>query len=175
MVVNFYRTYAYRSTRIEQVARLQRKELGDVAHQLVNLVEHIARTAFLHRLSVDVQMEVQRLDVEELLFGNPLANDRRAIETLADFPRQALGSGLTLQVAGGEVDANGYCIVVAVGEALGDALTQTADANHQLRLVVHLFRPVGDEEGLMVLQALVKMTGFSGLYNAPSSSLLCWI
>ena len=67
MVVNLYGAYAYWSACIEQVARLQREILGDVAHQFVNLVEHIARTAFLHRLSVDVQMEVQRLDVEELL------------------------------------------------------------------------------------------------------------
>ena len=70
MVVNLYGSYAYGSACIEQVARLQREILGDVAHQFVNLVEHIARAAFLHRLSVDVKMEVQCLHIEEFLISS---------------------------------------------------------------------------------------------------------
>ncbi len=152
MVVNLYGAYAYWSACIEQVARLQREILGDVAHQFVNLVEHIARAAFLHRLSVDVKMEVQCLHIEEFLLFYPVANDCRAIETLTDFPGQSLFSGFALQVAGGEVDTHGDSVVITVGKAFRNALTQPTDAHHQLRLVVHLFRPIGDEERLVILQ-----------------------
>jgi hypothetical protein len=43
-----------RGASIEQIACLQGKELGDIGYQFVNLIEHIARAAFLHRLAVDV-------------------------------------------------------------------------------------------------------------------------
>ena len=75
MVVDVYWTYAYRRSCVEQIARLQREELRDVADELVHFVEHVARTAFLHRLSVNVQMEVQSLNVSQLLLFHPVTND----------------------------------------------------------------------------------------------------
>ena len=66
VVVNLHRATACRTTRIEQVSRLQREVLTDVRDNLIHLVEHIARTAFLHILTIDVEMEMDGLDVAEL-------------------------------------------------------------------------------------------------------------
>ena len=94
-------------------------------------------------------MEVQRLNVEEFLLGHPLANDSRTIETFTDLPGQSLLASLTLQVSGCEVDAYSDSVIITVRKALWYTLPQTTDAHDQLRLVVHLLRPVGDEEGLL--------------------------
>ncbi len=84
--------------------------------------------------------------------GLPFPYHCAAVEALADRPGHALAAGLLLQGARREVDAHGERIPIAVGEAHGDALAQSADAHHQLGLVVDASRPVGQEEGLAVLQ-----------------------
>ena len=61
-------------------------------------------------------------------------------------------AGFSLPVACRKVNANGHSVVVTVGKSFRDALAQSADAHHQLCLIVHLFTPVGDEERLVVLQ-----------------------
>ena len=58
MIVDMDGAYAYRSSCIKQVARFQREELRDVGYQLIDFVEHLTRTALLHRLPIDVQVEV---------------------------------------------------------------------------------------------------------------------
>ena len=67
VVVNLHRTATSRTTRIEQVACLQREVLADVRDNLIHLVEHIARTAFLYIFTIDVEMEIAGLAVTELL------------------------------------------------------------------------------------------------------------
>ena len=86
MVVNPHRTDANRCAGEEQVARLQREEAADVRHYLVHPEEHVARTAFLHGAPVDVEMEVERLNVAELVHANPLADGCRAVKAFAKVP-----------------------------------------------------------------------------------------
>ena len=74
VVVNLHRTATSRTTRIEQVACLQREVLADVRDNLIHLVEHIARTAFLYIFTIDVEMEMDGLDVTELLDIHPFAD-----------------------------------------------------------------------------------------------------
>ena len=62
-----HRTHTRWRTRIENVARLQGKELRDIGNDLIHPIEHIRGTALLHRLPVDIQMEVDALDIQELL------------------------------------------------------------------------------------------------------------
>jgi hypothetical protein len=97
-------------------------------------------------------MEVQRLNVEEFLLGHPLANDSRTIETFTDLSGLSLLASLTLQVSGCEVDAYRQGVVIAVGEALWDALAQSADAHYHLSLVVNTSQMVRDKEWLTLIQ-----------------------
>ena len=156
-VADVNRTNACRGAGIEQVARLQREELRDVGDDLINGVEHIRGTALLHGLAIDVEMEVQaqetrlfagRLRIrQQFLLGYPLADGGRAVESLADGPGLTCLRSFLLQVTGCEVDAYRQGVVVTVGKALGDVLTQPTDAYHHLRLVVDASEVVRDEEG----------------------------
>ena len=64
MVVDMHRTYSCRCAGIDDVARLESEEAAYVAHYFVDLKHHVARHALLHGVSVDVEMEMQRLEVE---------------------------------------------------------------------------------------------------------------
>ena len=75
------RTNACGGAGIEDITRLQREELGDVGDNLIDTIKHIAGTAFLYRLAIDIQMEMNCLYIEELLLWHPLANGGRAIKT----------------------------------------------------------------------------------------------
>ena len=86
VVVNLHRATACGTTRIEQVSRLQREVLTDVRDNLIHLVEHIARTAFLHILTIDVEMEMDGLDVAELLDVYPFSDGGRYVKALGKFP-----------------------------------------------------------------------------------------
>ena len=152
MVVDMHRTYSCRCAGIDDVARLESEEAAYVAHYFVDLKHHVARHALLHGVSVDVEMEMQRLEVEEFLLGYPFAYGSRTVEALKQVPRHAFCPHLFLYVACGEVDAEGHGIVISVGETFGNTFAETADAYHDLSLVVHLFRPVGNEKWLVVFK-----------------------
>ena len=61
MVVDMDGPHAGWCTRIEQVTRLQGKELRDIGDDLIHLVEHIGGASFLHGLTIDVEVEVDAL------------------------------------------------------------------------------------------------------------------
>ena len=80
------RTNACRGAGIEDITRLQREELGDVGDNLIDTIKHIAGTAFLNRLAIDIQMEMNRLYIQEFFLWHPLADGCRTIKSLADRP-----------------------------------------------------------------------------------------
>ena len=152
MVVYLHRSAACRTPRIEQVARLQRKVLADVGDDFIHLVEHVAGASLLHILAIEVEMEVNRLDVAELLDIDPFPDDRRSVESLGEFPGLPLLPQLLLHLTGREVDAHGHSVIIAVGETLRDGLAQFADANHQFRLILDSSEMVGDKEWLAIVE-----------------------
>src|SRR5574344_1878948 len=89
MVVDMHRTYSCRCAGIDDVARLESEEAAYVAHYFVDLKHHVARHALLHGVSVDVEMEMQRLEVEEFLLWYPFAYGSRTVEALKQVPRHA--------------------------------------------------------------------------------------
>ncbi len=144
----------------DEVAHLENIETGGVGDNLIDGVEHVARPTHLTGLAVELHLEMKVLDGllrrGRTLFGsddaevlqlNPLAAESRTVEAFRYLPRQSLGLELALQVAAGEVDAQGHLFVVAVGVALGDALAQSVDFHHQFGLVFHFVAEVGDVEG----------------------------
>ena len=152
VIVDVDGAYASGGTRVEEVARLQGEELGDVGDDLVDLIKHIGGAAFLDGPSVDVEVEMDALDVEELLLGNPLADGSRAVEALTDGPGLTGLRGALLEVTGREIDAYGQGIVITVGKALRDVLAQATDADDNLRLVIDATQMIGDEEGLSLIE-----------------------
>ena len=125
--------------------------MGDEA---VDAEEHFARKTRLPREAVDCELEVQVLHLAAQLCERyeQRGDGRRAVERLGRFPRQPAGDGLALEVAGREVDAQTYLVVVAVGETLFDALPDAVDPHHEFALVVHLLREAGNVEGIVVAQ-----------------------
>ena len=61
-------------TCVEDIARLKGEETRDVGDDFVDAVEHVGGTAFLNGLSVDVEVEMDGLNIEEFLLGNPFAD-----------------------------------------------------------------------------------------------------
>ena len=152
MVVDLHRTASCRTTRIEQISSLERKILADVGDDFIHLVEHIARTAFLHILAVDVEMEVDSLDITELLDIHPFADGGRTVEALGKLPRLSSLSQLLLHLACGKVDAHGHRIIIAMGETLRNGLAQLADTHHQFGLILYSSQMIRDEERLAVVE-----------------------
>ena len=152
VVVNLHRATACGTTRIEQVSRLQREVLTDVRDNLIHLVEHIARTAFLHILTIDVEMEMDGLDVAELLDIYPFADGGRSVKSLGKFPWLSSFSQFLLHLACRKVDAHGHCVIVAMGKALWNGLAQLADAHHQFGLILYSSQMIRDEERLAVVE-----------------------
>lgn len=145
-------TYTHGGTGEDEVTRLEHEELAHVAHQLVHAKKHIYGMPTLHGVSVNIETEMDVLHVGEMLYGDEVTQDGRAVEALAEFPWQAVAAKAFLKVAGGDVNPYGDGIVVAVGKARGDVLAQLADAHHQFGLVVEPLGKIGDEEGLSALE-----------------------
>ena len=152
VVVDVDGAYACGGASVEEVARLQGEELGDVGDDLVDLIKHIGGAAFLDGLTVDVEVEVDTLDVEELLLGNPLADGSRAVEALTNGPGLASLRGALLEVTGRKIYAYGQGVIITVGKALRDVLAQATDADDNLRLVIDATQMVGDKERLSLIQ-----------------------
>ena len=142
-----YGSHACGGSGVEEVARLQREELTDVGYQLVHLMEHVGRMSALDSHAIDVEVEVEVLDItSQRLLGDEAPHDRRAVESLAEFPGMSLCTQAFLQVARREVDAHSDGVVVAMSEARRDATPQTTDAHDKLRLVVTPLREIRNKE-----------------------------
>ena len=152
VVVDMDRANAYGSAGKDEVARLEGKLAADVSHDVVNGKEHVARVPLLHRLTIDIKVEAQGLDIEKTLLAHPVANGGRTVEALAQFPGLAGCPETLLDIAGRKVNTHGNRIIIAVGKAFRNGLTQTADTHHQLGLVVYAAHEVGHKEWLVSLQ-----------------------
>ena len=122
MVIDVDRAHTCWCASVENIARLQREELGDIGDNLINTIKHVAGAAFLHRFAIDIQMEMNSLYIKELFLWHPFANGSRTIKTLADGPRLSCLRGFLLQIASRKVDANSQSIVIPMGKALWDIL-----------------------------------------------------
>ena len=84
MVVDVDGAHAYGRSRIENVARLQGEPLRDIGNQFIHPIEHIARTALLNGLAIDVKMEMNGLNlaVQGRPFSLHLACRSQAVKSM---------------------------------------------------------------------------------------------
>ena len=74
----------------DDVARLEREELADEAHQFIDSKEHVGRVTFLHLLAVTEQVEVQVLNVFPVVGEwHPFADGGTSVEAFAEVPGQS--------------------------------------------------------------------------------------
>ena len=64
MVVDLNGTYTHGSSRIKKIAGLQGEEAADIRNDFVHPEKHVTRPSLLHRLTIDIEVEVQVLNVE---------------------------------------------------------------------------------------------------------------
>lgn len=147
-------TYTGRGAREEQVAHAQGHVLRHAGDEPVHCEKHLGGVARLAAFAVHVEGEPKALHVaaqvgeSEELRGQ----GRRVVEGFGPLPRKPFGDGLSLQVAGREVDADPHLVVVAVCETLGNGLPDTVDPHDEFTLVVYLLRETRDVEGVVVAQ-----------------------
>ena len=65
VVVYVHLPHSGRRSGEDEVAGLQRKELADVAHQLVYVVKHVSGVSLLHRVAIDAEVEMEILYAAE--------------------------------------------------------------------------------------------------------------
>ena len=145
MVSDADRTDSDRSSGEKQVTDFQRTETADISNDAVNPEQHVCRISPLYRISVDIQMETDLLNIGKAFHRHPVTDGSRIVEALAEFPGLAFRTELTLQVAGCEVNSYGYGIIIAGSKALGNVLSQPADADHQLRFCLLYTSDAADE------------------------------
>ena len=107
---------------------------------------HVGCVPLLHRLSVDVEVEMQVGHWGKLSLVHKRSDGSRVVKSLAYVPGQTFLAQLLLQVACGEVYAHGQLIIVTVCEPFGYASSHMVDAHHHLGLVVETLCEVGNEE-----------------------------
>ena len=116
---------------LEQLSR------GDVGNRL-NLM------ATLDRFAVYVEVETKVLDVWKRVFCYPFSNGGRTVKTLGNVPRMTFFLELSLKIAGCEIYADGYFVVIVICLGLGNVLARFAEMDDNLRLVIyaaHVVRP----------------------------------
>lgn len=126
MVVYMDGTARCGASGVENVTRFEREIPADVGNKLVHFVEHVARTALLHGLTVDVEVEMQGLNVTKLVQTDPLTEGRRSVKTFAKLPRLARLTEFLLQFASRKVNAHRHGIIVTGRKTLGNGLAQLA-------------------------------------------------
>ena len=108
------------------------------------------------------------LYVAVAVYRFPLPYDRRTVESFGYLPRVPSLLQSCLHVAGSEIDAYRYGIVVSMGKPHGYALAQTAYPHHELCLMVYASHFFRQEKRLAVLQQC--RVGF-GKYHRLGSAL----
>lgn len=153
-----HRSYTRGSPREDKVAGLEREVLAHICHDIVHRAQHVSRISFLHRLTVDVEMEAEALDVRQQVFRHPLTDRRSPVETLGEVPRLPVLREALLELPRREVDAECHRVIVTVGKAYGYGLAEFAHAHHNLCLVVDTSEVIGYEKRFPVLlEARVRL------------------
>ena len=75
--------YSGRGTCKQQITNLQCTELTYISNNTIYPEEHIARIALLHGLAINIEMEINVLYIQELIYRNPIADSSRIIKTFA--------------------------------------------------------------------------------------------
>lgn len=153
-----HRSYTRGSPREDKVAGLEREVLAHICHDIVHRAQHVSRISFLHRLTVDVEMEAEALDVRQQVFRHPLTDRRSPVEALGEVPRLPVLREALLELPRREVDTKRHGVIVTMGEAHRHGLAKLAHTHHNLCLVVDTSEVIGYEKRFPVLlEARVRL------------------
>src|SRR6185437_3444894 len=137
-------SYSRRGARRDDVARLQRHELADVAHDRGNRKDHGARVARLHALAVDVQPHIEVLHVADLVASHePGTHGAEGVAALALVPGAA---ALRLVFPLGEVVDDAIPGDVLQGVTLLHITGRRTDHDTELDLPIGLLRSLRDHD-----------------------------
>lgn len=165
-------------------------DLGDVAQNTGDLVDHKISRALLLGLAVELKEELDVVRVLDRGLGDDVAHGQECVETLGNGPGKSLLLGLVLSVSGSEVNGDGIGCIVSVfsisklGDSGRNAITlngvqgtlcirgleissQLANYKSQLNLVVHV-NALGPQNGAFIREDngggwLKKEEGLLGL------------
>src|SRR5258708_2658200 len=133
----------------DDVARLERDVLRDVADHLLGVEDQVGGVRRLPGLAVDPALDLEVVGVD-LIGGDQIWPDRaELIGRLADHP---LAAGLELEVARAEVVAGRVAGDVAERVSLADVPGLPAHDDHQLDLMIELGRDVDRQLDLAVVR-----------------------
>lgn len=107
-------TDALRRARQDDVALLQRHDLGDVAQEPRELEQHEVRRVLLLHLAVDAEVQLYGVRVRDRRLRDDVADRQEGVEPLGDVPGETLLLGLVLDVPRRHVDAEGVAFLFVV-------------------------------------------------------------
>lgn len=146
----------------DNVAGLQGHDLGYVAQDAGDLVDHQVGRTLLLDLAVDLEPQLNVLGVLDGILGDDLAHGQEGIETLGDVPGQTLLLGLILGVAGRHVNGHGVRYTINKWFWLSfRAQSHTLDSLQSSLGIVSLEIPdrLADDEGKLDLIVHVNALG----------------
>ncbi|EEF93376.1 Tat pathway signal sequence domain protein, partial [Catenibacterium mitsuokai DSM 15897] len=139
-VAGLQRGDAGRGAHEDQVAGAQRVQLRELVQDVGDVPDQVVERALLAQFSVDFQAELARAQRADVGGRHDRADRRGVVEGLAGVPGQALGLGLGLQVAAGQVEADGVAVDqrlrILRRERAGRGVA--AQRHHQFDLVVQV-------------------------------------
>ena len=119
------------------VAGSQRPDFAELGDQPFDAEEHVVGVAVLSELAVDTTAESQVFEIDSRwIIKQKIAHRRALLKSLGGIPRQAVFPGFYLQVAQGQIDAQGNRVDMGVCHRLADAPARLADAHDYFDLVV---------------------------------------
>lgn len=136
----------------DEVTLQQLEILGNVGDDVSEGKKHVTGVAVLHHLAVFLELKLDVAAAADPVQRHELAQYRRVVEALGDFPGMAFFLEFLLYVTGGKVNAERHFLVVAVGKLRLYGLAVFADFQHHLALIVQVFSEVRVVERLLVDQ-----------------------
>src|SRR5579864_1019073 len=127
-------------TRENQVARLERHRLRNVADNVGHRPDHFVEIALLTDFAIDRQPDAARARMAGFLNRKQRRNRTRRVEALGPVPRTALFLGDGLQVAACQVDADTVTPDVIQRLVRRNRLSALADRDDQFDFVMQVRR-----------------------------------
>src|ERR1041384_6885408 len=124
----------------DDVAAMQRHERADVADQPCTFEDHLRRRAALHRLAVQLERDVERLRIGDLLSGDKIGTDR---------------TERVRRLAAREADVAAIELEATIGEVVEDAIA--GNVTERIRFA-HVARGRADHHGTLGLPVTALRT-----------------
>ena len=122
----------------DDVAGRERDHFRELGDDLRHVPDQLIEVAVLAQFAVDLERDLALGRMADFARRLDRSARRGMVERLADFPRPLQVARGDLQVAAGEIDADGVAVDAVIGLGDRDVAAAALERDHEFDLVVHV-------------------------------------